>query len=126
MGPSRLELGKPVIGAISGPAVAGGMELALWCDFRIMEESSYLGVFCRRWGIPLIDGGTARLPRIVGQGRALEIVLTGRKVMAEECFKLGLCEYVVRMEKAEKKLKKLPKILPNFLKNVLKQIENQF
>ena len=95
MGPSRLEIDKPVIGAISGPAVAGGMELALWCDFRVMEKSSYLGVYCRRWGIPLIDGGTIRLPRIVGQGRALEIILTGRQVKAEECERLGLCEYVV-------------------------------
>ncbi len=95
MGPSRLELDKPVIGAIAGPAVAGGMELALWCDFRVMEESAYLGVYCRRWGIPLIDGGTVRLPRLVGQGRAMEILLTGRKVPAEECARIGLCEYVV-------------------------------
>ena len=78
MGPSRLELDKPVIAAVAGPAVAGGMELALWCDFRVMERSAYLGVYCRRWGIPLIDGGTVRLPRLVGEGRALEIVLTGR------------------------------------------------
>ncbi len=95
MGPSRLQLDKPVIAAIAGPAVAGGMELALWCDFRVMERSAYLGVYCRRWGIPLIDGGTVRLPRIVGQGRALEIILTGRQVMAEECERIGLCEYVV-------------------------------
>jgi len=95
MGPSRLELNKPVIAAVAGPAVAGGMELALWCDFRVMEESSYLGVYCRRWGIPLIDGGTVRLPRLVGEGRALELILTGRQVMAEECERLGLCEYVV-------------------------------
>lgn len=95
LGPSRLELDKPVIGAIAGPAVAGGMELALWCDFRVMEESAYLGVYCRRWGVPLIDGGTVRLPRIIGQGRALEIILTGRKVPAEECARIGLCEYVV-------------------------------
>src|SRR6266446_6847301 len=85
LGPSRLELDKPVIAAIAGPAVAGGMELALWCDFRVMQEDAYLGVYCRRWGVPLIDGGTVRLPRIVGQGRALEIILTGRKVPAEEC-----------------------------------------
>ena len=95
MGPSRLELDKPVIGAIAGPAVAGGMELALWCDFRVMERSAYLGVYCRRWGIPLIDGGTVRLPRMVGQGRALDLILTGRQVMAEECERIGLCEYVV-------------------------------
>ena len=82
LGPSRLELDKPVIAAIEGPAVAGGMELGLWCDFRVMAKESYFGVYCRRWGVPLIDGGTVRLPRIVGQGRALEIILTGRKVPA--------------------------------------------
>ncbi len=95
LGPSRLELDKPVIAAVAGPAVAGGMELALWCDFRVMEQSAYLGVYCRRWGVPLIDGGTVRLPRIVGQGRALEIILTGRKVPADECERIGLCEYLV-------------------------------
>ncbi len=95
LGPSRLELDKPLIAAIAGPAVAGGMELALWCDFRVMQEDAYFGVYCRRWGVPLIDGGTVRLPRIVGQGRALEIILTGRKVPADECLRLGLCEYVV-------------------------------
>jgi enoyl-CoA hydratase len=94
MGPSRLELDKPVIAAVEGPAVAGGMELALWCDFRVMAQDAYLGVYCRRWGVPLIDGGTVRLPRIVGQGRALEIILTGRKVPAQECLRIGLCEYV--------------------------------
>jgi enoyl-CoA hydratase len=83
-----------VIGAIEGPAVAGGMELGLWCDFRVMAEDAYFGVYCRRWGVPLIDGGTVRLPRIVGQGRALEIILTGRKVPAPECHAIGLCEYL--------------------------------
>ena len=95
LGPSRLELGKPVIGAIEGPAVAGGMELAMWCDVRVMAETAYLGVFCRRWGITLMDGGTVRLPRLVGQGKALEIAMTGRKVPAEECYQIGLCEKVV-------------------------------
>jgi len=95
LGPSRLELDKPVIAAIAGPAVAGGMELALWCDFRVMQDDDYFGVYCRRWGVPLIDGGTVRLPRIVGQGRALDIILTGRKVPAEEAFRIGLCEYLV-------------------------------
>ena len=94
LGPTRLELDKPVIAAVAGPAVAGGMELALWCDFRVMQEDAYFGVYCRRWGVPLIDGGTARLPRIVGQGRALEIILTGRKVPADECLRIGLCEYL--------------------------------
>jgi enoyl-CoA hydratase len=95
MGPTRLELSKPVIAAIAGPAVAGGMELALWCDLRVMEEDAFMGVFCRRWGVPLIDGGTVRLPRIVGRGRALDLVLTGRKVTATECLQIGLCERVV-------------------------------
>lgn len=95
MGPSRLRLSKPVIAAIAGPAVAGGMELALWCDLRVMEESAFMGVYCRRWGVPLIDGGTVRLPRIVGRGRALDIILTGRKVPAKECFAIGLCERIV-------------------------------
>jgi enoyl-CoA hydratase len=95
MGPSRLQLGKPVIAAIAGPAVAGGMELALWCDIRVMEQGAYMGVYCRRWGVPLIDGGTVRLPRIVGRGRALDIILTGRKVPAQECFSIGLCERLV-------------------------------
>lgn len=95
LGPSRLELTKPVIGAIEGAAVAGGMELALWCDIRVMAETAYLGVYCRRWGITLMDGGTVRLPRLVGQGKALEIALTGRKVEAAECYQIGLCEKVV-------------------------------
>jgi len=95
LGPSRLELTKPVIAAVAGPAVAGGMELALWCDIRVMEEDAYLGVYCRRWGIPLLDGGTVRLPRLVGHGRAMEIILTGRKVPAEECLRIGACERVV-------------------------------
>ena len=95
MGPSRMNLSKPVIAAVAGPAVAGGFELALWCDLRIMEESAYFGVYCRRWGVPLIDGGTVRLPRLVGQGRALEIIMTGRKVPAEEALRIGACEQVV-------------------------------
>src|SRR2546425_12844270 len=94
-GPARVELAKPVIAAGAGPAVAGGFELALWCDVRVMEQSAYFGVYCRRWGVPLIDGGTVRLPRIVGMGRALEIILTGRKVPAEEALRIGACEQVV-------------------------------
>jgi enoyl-CoA hydratase len=90
VGPTRLDLSKPVIAAISGPAVAGGMELALWCDLRIMERSAYMGVYCRRWGVPLIDGGTVRLPRIVGHGRAMDLILTGRQVDADECLAIGL------------------------------------
>lgn len=95
MGPTRLELDKPVIAAVAGPAVAGGFEIALWCDLRVMEESAYFGVYCRRWGVPLIDGGTVRLPRIVGRGRALDLILTGRKVAAEEALRINLCERVV-------------------------------
>ncbi len=95
LGPTRLELDKPVIAAVAGPAVAGGFELALWCDVRVMEQSAYFGVYCRRWGVPLIDGGTVRLPRIVGVGRAMEIILTGRKVPAEEALRIGACEQVV-------------------------------
>jgi enoyl-CoA hydratase len=95
MGPTRLELDKPVIAAVAGPAVAGGFEIALWCDLRVMEESAYFGVYCRRWGVPLIDGGTVRLPRIVGRGRALDLILTGRKVEAEEALRINLCEQVV-------------------------------
>jgi enoyl-CoA hydratase len=95
LGPTRLELDKPVIAAVAGPAVAGGFELALWCDLRVMEHSAYFGVYCRRWGVPLIDGGTVRLPRIVGMGRALEIILTGRKVPSEEALRIGACEHVV-------------------------------
>jgi enoyl-CoA hydratase len=95
LGPSRLELSKPVIAAVEGPAVAGGMELAMWADVRVMAESAYFGVYCRRWGVPLIDGGTVRLPRLVGLGKALEIIMTGRKVTAEESYRIGLCEKVV-------------------------------
>src|ERR1051325_2687621 len=95
LGPTRRELDKPVIAAVAGPAVAGGMELALWCDVRVMERSAYFGVYCRRWGVPLVDGGTVRLPRIVGMGRAMEIILTGRKVPAEEALRIGACEHVV-------------------------------
>src|SRR5262249_58146782 len=97
----------PVIAAVEGPAVAGGMELALWCDFRVMAKESYLGVYCRRWGVPLIDGGTVRLPRIVGQGRALEIILTGRKVPAEECLQIGLCEYLTEEDGAREKTEEI-------------------
>jgi enoyl-CoA hydratase len=100
LGPSRLEMSKPVIAAVEGPAVAGGMELAMGCDVRVMAESAYFGVYCRRWGVPLIDGGTVRLPRLVGQGKALEIIMTGRKVTAEESYRIGLAEKVVPHGKA--------------------------
>lgn len=95
MGPSRLLLSKPVIAAVSGAAVAGGMELALWCDMRVMEEDAYFGVFCRRFGVPLIDGGTVRLPRLIGMGHAMDLILTGRKVEAVEALAMGLVNRVV-------------------------------
>jgi enoyl-CoA hydratase len=95
MGPTRLRLSKPVVAAIGGHAVAGGLELALWCDLRVAEEDAVLGVFCRRWGVPLIDGGTVRLPRLVGAGRAMDLVLTGRPVAAKEALAIGLVDRVV-------------------------------
>jgi enoyl-CoA hydratase len=95
MGPSRMVLSKPVIAAISGHAVAGGLELALWCDLRVADEDAVLGVFCRRWGVPLIDGGTIRLPRVVGHGRAMDLILTGRAVDAQEALAMGLVNRVV-------------------------------
>ena len=95
MGPSRMLLGKPVIAAIAGHAVAGGLELALWCDLRVAEEDAILGVFCRRFGVPLIDGGTIRLPRLIGLSRALDMILTGRAVTAAEAMSFGLVNRVV-------------------------------
>lgn len=90
MGPTRLRLAKPVIAAVGGHAVAGGMELALWCDLRVVDDTAVFGVFCRRWGVPLIDGGTVRLPRLIGESRALELILTGRAVDAGEAMAIGL------------------------------------
>jgi enoyl-CoA hydratase len=95
MGPSRMLLSKPVIAAVSGYAVAGGMELALWCDLRVVEKSAVFGIFCRRFGVPLIDGGTIRLPRLIGLSRALDLILTGRPVSAEEAFHIGLANRLV-------------------------------
>jgi len=99
MGPTRMQLSKPVIAAISGYAVAGGLELALWCDLRVMEEDAVLGVFCRRWGVPLVDGGTVRLPRLIGLSRALDIILTGRPV-DPEALQIGLVNRVVPQGRA--------------------------
>jgi enoyl-CoA hydratase len=96
MGPSRMLLSKPVIAAVAGYAVAGGLELACWCDLRIAEKSAVFGVFCRRWGVPLIDGGTIRLPRLIGLSRALDLILTGRPVSAEEALAIGLANRVVQ------------------------------
>lgn len=114
LGPTRLFLNKPVIAAVEGPAVAGGMELALWADCRIMAEDAYLGVYCRRWGVPLTDGGTVRLPRLVGRGRALEIIMTGRKVAAAECERLGLCEQVVPNGQARAAAEELAQRIASF------------
>jgi enoyl-CoA hydratase len=96
MGPTRLRLSKPVIAAIEGHAVAGGLEIALWCDLRIAAQDAVLGVFCRRYGVPLIDGGTIRLPRLIGQSRAMDLILTGRPVDADEALSIGLVNRVVR------------------------------
>lgn len=100
MGPSRMVLSKPVIAAIEGHAVAGGLELALWCDLRVAASDAVLGVFCRRWGVPLIDGGTVRLPKLVGLSRALDLILTGRPVGAEEALAMGLVNRVVAPDTA--------------------------
>src|SRR5881628_2193412 len=105
MGPTRIRLGKPVIAAVSGHAVAGGFELALWCDLRVVEEDAILGVFNRRWGVPLIDGGTVRLPAVVGFGRALDLILTGRPVDAREAERIGLANRVVARARRARRLR---------------------
>ena len=114
MGPTRLMLTKPVIAAVSGYAVAGGLELALWCDLRILEEDAVMGVFCRRWGVPLLDGGTVRLPRIVGLGRALDLILTGRPVAAGEALAMGLANRVVARGEARAAAERLAAEIANF------------
>jgi enoyl-CoA hydratase len=114
MGPSRMLLAKPVIAAIAGHAVAGGLELAIWCDLRVVEESAVMGVFCRRWGVPLIDGGTVRLPRIVGLGRALDLILTGRAVDAREALAIGLANRVVRDGTAREEAESLAQQIASF------------
>ncbi|MEU6715363.1 crotonase/enoyl-CoA hydratase family protein [Nonomuraea sp. NPDC046802] len=95
MGPTRMRLTKPVIAAVAGHAVAGGLELALWCDLRVAEEDAVFGVFCRRWGVPLIDGGTVRLPRLIGSSRAMDMILTGRPVEGREAYEWGLVNRLV-------------------------------
>ncbi|MFI6029363.1 crotonase/enoyl-CoA hydratase family protein [Amycolatopsis magusensis] len=95
MGPTRLRLGKPVVAAIAGHAVAGGLELAIWCDLRVAEQDAVFGVFCRRWGVPLIDGGTVRLPRLIGTSNAMDLILTGRAVPADEAHRMGLVNRLV-------------------------------
>lgn len=95
LGPTRMQISKPVIAAIAGHAVAGGLELAIWCDLRVAEEDAIFGIFCRRWGVPLVDGGTVRLPRLIGLSHALDMILTGRAVGAEEALRMGLANRVV-------------------------------
>ncbi|WNG55050.1 crotonase/enoyl-CoA hydratase family protein [Archangium gephyra] len=114
MGPSRMVLSKPVIAAISGHAVAGGLELALWCDLRVAEEDAVLGVFCRRWGVPLIDGGTVRLPRLIGLSRAMDLILTGRPVPAQEALGMGLVNRVVPRGGAREAAEQLARELAAF------------
>ena len=114
MGPSRMCLSKPLIAAVSGYAVAGGLELAVFCDLRIMEKSAVFGVFCRRWGVPLIDGGTIRLPRLIGLSRALDMILTGRPVYSEEALAMGLANRVVEDGTSRWEAEKMAKQLSRF------------
>ncbi|MCC6874735.1 MAG: crotonase/enoyl-CoA hydratase family protein [Sandaracinaceae bacterium] len=114
MGPTRMLLDKPVIAAVAGHAVAGGLELALFCDLRVVEEDVILGVYCRRWGVPLIDGGTVRLPRIVGLGRALDLILTGRPVDAQEALRIGLADRVVPKGRARAEAEALARRIAAF------------
>lgn len=107
MGPTRMVLSKPVIAAVSGYAVAGGLELALWCDLRVAEDDAVFGVFCRRWGVPLIDGGTVRLPRLIGHSRAMDMILTGRAVDAAEALSIGLANRVVPNGQARQRAEEL-------------------
>ena len=120
MGPSRMVLGKPVIAAIAGHAVAGGLELALWCDLRVVERSAVLGVFCRRWGVPLIDGGTVRLPRLIGHSRAMDLILTGRPVDAREALEMGLANRLVEDGEALNEALALARTLSAFPQNCLR------
>jgi len=121
MGPTRLLLGKPVIAAVEGHAVAGGLELALWCDLRVADPAAVFGVYCRRWGVPLIDGGTVRLPRLIGQSRALDLTLTGRAVDAAEAFQMGLANRVSAPGQALKEAMRLAEQLAAFPQTCLRQ-----
>lgn len=121
MGPTRLRLTKPVIAAVAGHAVAGGLELALWCDLRVAEQDAVFGVFCRRWGVPLIDGGTVRLPRLIGTSRALDMILTGRPVDATEAYAMGLVNRVVPPGEARAAAEQLAAELAAFPQTCLRQ-----
>lgn len=114
MGPTRMLLDKPVIASIAGHAVAGGLELALFCDLRVVEETAVLGVFCRRWGVPLLDGGTVRLPRLIGLGRALDLILTGRPIGAQEALSIGLANRVVAPGTAREEAEALARSIAAF------------
>jgi enoyl-CoA hydratase len=120
MGPTRMRLSKPVIAAVAGYAVAGGLELALWCDLRVAEETATFGVFCRRWGVPLIDGGTVRLPQIVGTGRALDLILTGRAVPAAEALEMGLATRIVPAGHAREAAEQLARQIASFPQQCLR------
>ncbi|MFI6370687.1 crotonase/enoyl-CoA hydratase family protein [Streptomyces sp. NPDC050546] len=120
MGPTRMRLSKPVIAAVAGHAVAGGLELALWCDLRVAEEDAVFGVFCRRWGVPLIDGGTVRLPRLIGTGRALDLILTGRPVPAAEAHGMGLVNRVVPPGRARAEAEELAAAISAFPQSCLR------
>lgn len=120
MGPSRMLLSKPVIAAVEGYAVAGGMELALWCDLRVMAADATFGIFCRRWGVPLIDGGTIRLPRLIGMSHALDLILTGRPVGAEEALRMGLANRVVESGRAREAAEALALELSRFPQTCLR------
>jgi enoyl-CoA hydratase len=121
MGPTRLRLAKPVIAAIAGHAVAGGLELALWCDLRVAEEDAVLGVFCRRWGVPLIDGGTVRLPRLIGTSAAMDMILTGRAVAAAEALQMGLVNRVVARGASRTAAEELARQLSRFPQRCLRE-----
>lgn len=121
MGPSRFVLQKPVIAAIEGFAVAGGLELALWCDMRVVAENAVMGVYCRRWGVPLIDGGTVRLPRLIGQSRAMDLILTGRPVHADEALQMGLANRVCQKGEARAEAVKLAHEIAAFPQTCMRQ-----
>jgi enoyl-CoA hydratase len=121
MGPTRMRLTKPVIAAVAGHAVAGGLELALWCDLRVAEEGAVFGVFCRRWGVPLIDGGTVRLPRLIGSSRAMDMILTGRPVAAREAFEIGLANRIVPSGESRAQAEELARELAVFPQTCMRQ-----
>jgi len=121
LGCTRMRLGKPVIAAVAGYAVAGGLELALWCDLRVVESDAVFGVFCRRWGVPLVDGGTFRLPRLIGQSRAMDLILTGRPVSAREAYDIGLANRLVDPGESRSAAEKLAADLARFPPTCLRE-----